>query len=268
MVHDATGPPKSVPAETRRDLEGQVAVVTGAGGCIGARTAEGLGCRGATVVCADMVDVSGVVEDIVAKGGQASALRVDLRDEEAATAAVRSVVEAHRRLDVLVNMAGTFYGIPRVPFWEIDGSTWDLIVESNLRTAFLASRAASEPMRAAGRGRIVNVSSNTAVFGMANFMHYVSAKAGIVGLTRAMARELGPFGIAVNAVAPGLVQTERNLADLAPGYWDQVVSGQCLRTPIQVEDVVSAVVFLSSPESRMITGQTLLVNGGASMGAF
>jgi NAD(P)-dependent dehydrogenase (short-subunit alcohol dehydrogenase family) len=142
------------------------------------------------------------------------------------------------------------------------------MIGSNMRTTFLACKAVSVPMRAAGRGRIVNVSSNVSVFGMSNFMHYAAAKAALVGMTRSMARELGPFGVAVNAVAPGLVNTTRSQGELAPEYLQAVVNGQCLRSPIEVSDVVHAVAFLSSDESRLITGQTLLINGGAAMGSF
>jgi 3-oxoacyl-[acyl-carrier protein] reductase len=244
-------------------LQGQVAVVTGAAGAIGSATATELAEMGAAVACMDLVDATATAERF---GGLA--VQADLTDEQAVAAAVETVMGWSGQLDILVNMAGLYYGVPRVPFWEIEAGTWDAVVDSNLRTAFLCSKAASAPMRAAGRGRIVNVSSNVSVFGMANFMHYVSAKAALVGMTRAMARELGPFGIAVNAVAPGLVRTPKGTEELAAPYWDTVVAGQCLRSPIEVADVVHAVVFLSSPRSRMVTGQTLLVNGGASMGPF
>jgi 3-oxoacyl-[acyl-carrier protein] reductase len=103
---------------------------------------------------------------------------------------------------------------------------------------------------------------------MANFMHYNAAKAAVVGMTRSMARELGPHGIGANAVAPGLVQTEQGKKNMPQEYWDRIVGGQSYPQPIQVSDVVNAVAFLAGPESRMITGSTLLVNGGKSMGPF
>lgn len=252
----------------RHGLEDQVAIVTGAAGAIGSAVATEFAAMGAKVACLDVVAPGDVVERINGAECRAIAVRADLTDEEAVTSAVAEVLEWGGRADVLVNMAGLYYGVPRVPFWEIDLGTWGAVVESNLRTAFLCARAVSAPMRSAGRGRIVNVSSNVSVFGMANFMHYVSAKAALVGMTRSMARELGPFGVAVNAVAPGLVRTPRGVDELTPAYWDSVVAGQCLRSPIEIADVVNAVAFLSCDQSRMITGQALLVNGGASMGPF
>jgi 3-oxoacyl-[acyl-carrier protein] reductase len=253
---------------TDTDLTGQVAVVTGGAGAIGSALAAAFADRGAAVACLDVADPSEVAGAISGAGGTALSVQADLSDAAAVDGAVDQVLRWQGGVDVLVNMAGLYYGIPRVPFWEIDADTWDAVVNSNVRTAFLCSRAVSAHMRGQGRGRIVHVSSNVSVFGMANFMHYASAKAALVGMTRSMARELGPFGIAVNAVAPGLVRTRRGGEELAPEYFDTVVAGQCLKSPIEVSDVVNAVVFLSCAQSRIITGQTLLVNGGASMGAF
>lgn len=249
-------------------MTGQVAMVTGASGAIGSKLVLELASRGAAIVAVDLDDGEGVVKSITDAGGEAISIVADLRDEAAVSRAVDEAVRWQSRIDVLVNMVGIYYEIPRVPFWEISGDVWDDMIQSNMRTVFLACKAVSEPMREAGRGRIVNVSSNVSVFGMGNFMHYVAAKAAVVGMTRSMARELGPFGIAVNAVAPGLVHTEKGKKELAPEYLQAVVDGQMLRTPIEVSDVVRAVAFLSSDESRIITGQTLLVNGGAAVGSF
>ena len=136
----------------------------------------------------------------------------------------------------------------------------------NLRSVFLCSRAASGPMREARQGRIVNIASNVITFGMANLMHYVASKAAVVGMTRSMARELGPFGIAVNAVAPGLVTTEITVQTVPEEYRKLVAAGQCLTEAILPSDIAAAVAYLAGPSARMVTGQTLLVNGGATMG--
>lgn len=249
-------------------LAGEIAVVTGASGAIGSVLSRALAERGAAVAAVDIVPPDEVVGSITAAGGEALGVVADLRDEAAVEAAREQVLEWRGRVDVLVNMAGVYYGVPRIPFWEIDGDTWEEVVQGNMRTAFLACRFFSAPMRDARKGRIVNVSSNVSVFGMGNFLHYVGAKAALVGMTRSMARELGDFNVAVNAVAPGLVHTDKSVSDTSAEYLQVVVNGQCLKQPILIDDVVNAVVFLTGNESRLITGQTLLVNGGASMGAF
>lgn len=247
-------------------LEGEVVVVTGAAGAIGSRLARDLAAAGASPVLVDRAPTAPLAAELAAQGHDALPLEVDLEDPARATEALSGAVGWKGRVDALVNMAGLYYAVPRVPFWEIDPETWDRVVTSNLRTAFVASRALAPAMIAERRGRIVNVGSNVAVFGMANFAHYLAAKAGIVGLTRGMSRELGPYGVAVNCVAPGLVRTERGVEELGADYFDQVAAGQCLRTPLLPEDVAAAVLWLLSPGSRMVTGQTLLVNGGATMG--
>lgn len=249
-------------------FDNQVAVVTGAAGAIGSAVAAEFAASGAAVACLDLADPAAVTQSLVDSGADALGVKADLTAEAEVEGALGQIMERWGRVDVLINMAGLYYSVPRVPFWEIDPATWDLVITSNVRTAFLCARAVAGPMRAAERGRIVNVSSNVSAFGMANFMHYVSAKAAIVGMTRAMAREMGPSGVAVNAVAPGLVRTAKGSEELAQQYWDMVVAGQCLRSEIQIQDVVDAITFLASSRSRMITGQTLLVNGGATMGSF
>ena len=122
-------------------------------------------------------------------------------------------------------------------------------------------------MQQAGRGRIVNIASNVVTFGMANLMHYVASKAAVIGITRSMARELGPSRIAVNAVAPGLVTDREITRETVPAqYRELVAKGQCLQVPILPSDIADAVTYLCGPAARMVTGQTLLVNGGATMG--
>lgn len=250
-------------------LRGKAGIITGGAGHIGSVAATVAAAHGVKVAIVDIVDPNPLAERLAADGGEVLPVTADMNDPVAVAAMVDEVLAfSGGTIDFLVNFAGLFNDVPRVPFWEIDIADWDAVVESNLRTAFLCTRAVSEPMRRAGAGRIVHVSSNTAAFGMGNFLHYTSAKAGLVGMARSMARELGPYGIAVNAIGPGLVHTPAVVAAQEQKYLDQVVSGQCLRQPIVERDIVDAVGFLVSPASRMVTGQTLLVNGGATMGSF
>lgn len=248
------------------ELAGQVAIVTGGARAIGRQIAEVLGSRGATVVSLDLLPADDTVAAIEEAGGTASAITCDVTDEISVARAVDDVLADHGRIDVLVNNAGLFAGIERRPFWEIELEEWERVMGVNVRSVFLCARAVATPMRAAHSGRIVNIASNVITFGMPNLMHYVASKAAVVGITRSMARELGPSGIAVNAVAPGLVTTEITEQTVPEEYRRIVAEGQCLQVPIVPSDIADAVVYLCGPGARMITGQTLLVNGGATMG--
>jgi 3-oxoacyl-[acyl-carrier protein] reductase len=248
------------------ELEGQVAVVTGGARAIGREIAERLAARGAAVVSLDLAASDATVAAIEAEGGRALGLECDVTDEVAVAASVERTLTAYGRVDVLVNNAGLFAGIERRPFWEIDLAEWERVIGVNVRSVFLCSRAMAGPMRDAGSGRIVNIASNVITFGMPNLLHYVASKSAVVGMTRSMARELGPSGIAVNAVAPGLVTTEITEQTVPEEYRRQVAQGQCLQEAILPGDIADAVAYLAGPAARMVTGQTLLVNGGATMG--
>jgi 3-oxoacyl-[acyl-carrier protein] reductase len=248
------------------ELRDRVAVVTGAARSIGREIALTLAARGASVVSVDLSSSDDTVQAIRDRGGDAMGLEADVANEEDVSAAMNEVTRRFGRLDVLVNNAGLFAGLQRQSFWEIDADEWDRVMTVNVRSVWLCSRAASIPMREAGRGRIVNISSNTVVFGMTDLMHYVASKAAVIGMTRSMARELGPYGIAVNAVGPGLVTTEVTRKWVSDEYRRRVAEGQCLREAIVPSDIAGAVAYLCGPGARMITGQTVLINGGATMG--
>lgn len=243
-----------------------MAVVTGAARAIGREIATTLASAGAAVVSLDLSDSADTVAAIEADGGTAAGIPCDVTEEARVEAAIREVVDRHGRVDVLVNNAGVFSTMERRPFWEISVDEWETMMRINARSVFLVSKAASAPMRDARSGRIVNIASNVVSFGMPNFMHYVASKAAVVGMTRAMARELGPFGITVNGVAPGLVTTEVTEETIPAEYRRQVAENQILTEPLAPLDVAQAVAYLASPAARMVTGQTLLVNGGATMG--
>jgi 3-oxoacyl-[acyl-carrier protein] reductase len=247
-------------------LDGQVAVVTGGARAIGREICETLARAGAKVVSFDLSDSADTIAAIEAAGGAAAGIECDVTDEGRTEAAVAEVIDGHGRLDVLVNNAGIFATMARRPFWEIPAEEWDQMMRVNVRSVFLTSKAVAAPMREAESGRIVNIASNVFVFGMPDFMHYVASKGAVVGMTRSMARELGPFGIAVNGVAPGLVTTEVTKEVMSDEYREQVAQGQCLHEPLVPSDIAQAVAYLASPAARLVTGQTLLVNGGATMG--
>ncbi|MDE0187642.1 MAG: SDR family oxidoreductase [bacterium] len=250
----------------RTDLSGQVAIVTGGARAIGREIAEKLASRGATVEIFDLAPAAQTVEVIRAEGGRAESQLLDVTDEEGVKDAVRQVVDRNGRVDILINNAGLFAGIARRPFWEIDMAEWRRVMEVNVDSIFLLCREVLEPMKASGGGRVVNLSSNVITFGMADLMHYVASKGAVSVMTRSLAREMGPFGIAVNAVGPGLVTTEVTTAEISETYLRLVAEGQMLTQPIFPADIADAVAFLASPAGRMITGQTLFVNGGATAG--
>ncbi len=247
-------------------FSGQVAIVTGGARAIGRQISETLASRGAVVEIFDVAAAEETVDAIRAGGGRVEYQMLDITDEAGVKAGVSQVMERNGRLDVLINNAGLFAGIPRRPFWEIDLAEWRRVMEVNVDSIFLLCREVLEPMKASGGGRVVNLSSNVITFGMSHLMHYVASKGAVSVMTRSLAREMGPFGIAVNAVGPGLVTTEITTAEISEKYLRLVAEGQMLPQPIYPLDIAEAVLFLASRQARMITGQTLFVNGGATVG--
>lgn len=231
-------------------LEGRVAIVTGAAHGIGRAYARRLAREGASVVVVD-IDGEGaaaVARELTGGGFRAVDTAVDVRDADRLDAMAALAVHAFGRIDVLINNAALFASVPmsRSPFDEIEIEEWDRMMAVNLRGAWLASRAVFPTMRAQGYGKIVNIGSATALKGSSSRIHYVSSKAGIMGFTRTLAREVGPAGITVNCVAPGNTLSEETptpdtVAMRTAGSLDRALPR------VQVpEDLEGAVVFFSS----------------------
>jgi NAD(P)-dependent dehydrogenase (short-subunit alcohol dehydrogenase family) len=221
-------------------LDGQVAVVTGGASGIGAAVAQGLEQDGATLEIFDLEN------------------GVDVTDEQSVRRACDEVVGRHGRVDVLVNNAGIY---PHIPFDEITFAQWRHVLSTNLDGVFLCSHAVYPVMRSRSYGRIVNISSATFFIGYAGLSAYVASKGGIIGFTRALASEAGPHDITVNAVTPGLIATEKALAEEADAF-DEIVPQQAVGRPGRPQDISDCVRFLVRPESSWITGQTFNVDGG------
>jgi 3-oxoacyl-[acyl-carrier protein] reductase len=198
-------------------------------------------------------------------GLQAFGLGVDISDEASVGAAVAAVLDRHGKIDVLINNASLMSTLPRRSFMEIPIEEWDRVMAVNLRGMFLCCRAAFPAMKAQGRGKIVNISSSRVWEGTPNRLHYTTSKAGVIGFTRALAREVGEFGITVNAVTPGMTQSETQVASSSGNYLATRIAGRAIERVQVPADLVGAVMFLSSPASDFMTGQTINVDGGKSM---
>lgn len=238
-------------------------LVTGAAGGLGRAFAEAFAVAGDRVVLADL-DRAGAeraASEISASlSVPAVGAGVDVVDRDSTDALARLAAESGGgRIDVVVNNAAIYATIRRSPFEEIDDAEWDRVLAVNLKGPWQVTRACS-PYLDEG-GRVVNISSATVLSGSAQWAHYVASKAGVIGLTRVLARELGTRGVTVNAVAPGFTLTEasENLLSDAATYG---VDRASIKRPIQPDDIVGTVLHLASPASGFITGQTIVVDGG------
>jgi 3-oxoacyl-[acyl-carrier protein] reductase len=249
-----------------RRLEDRVAIVTGGARGLGKAFSLALAEQGAKLVIADILEKEArqTAEEIQGKGGSAMALKVDVTSEEDTLRMAEETIKQFGGIDVLVNNAAMIHGITRKPFNEVPPAEWDKLMTVNLRGPFLCSRAVFPQMKKQGRGKIINLTSETAFTGSRHLIHYVTSKGGIISFTRALATELGQYGICVNAVAPGFTDSEssRTVIDDINKYDVGLTPLRRLEKP---EDLVGAVIFLAGDESNFITGQTLVVDGGRYM---
>ncbi len=251
-------------------LKERVAIVTGGARGLGRAFALRLAGEGARVMVMnivlqdrDLADMKETVRQIQDLGGEARFFEGDVSSENGCGAMAEATLSAFGRIDVLINNAAVYEGLVRKPFDQIDLGEWDRVMTVNVKGAFLCIRAVYPAMKAQQYGKIVNLCSETAFTGSHGFVHYVTSKGGILAMTRALAVELGPHNICINAVAPGFTDTEasRSLADVHK-YDTSRTPLQRLGTP---DDITGAALFLAGPESDFITGQTLVVDGGRYM---
>jgi len=241
-------------------LDGRVVVVTGAAQGIGRVYARRLQAEGARVVVAD-IDGPGAMASAAEIG--ALGLQVDVANPESVERMIEVTIDELGRIDVLVNNAAVFGALEYQPIEDISVQLWDHVMAVNVRGVFLCCQAVIPLMKREGSGKIINIASGTLLSGVPNFLHYVTSKGAVFALTRALSREVGPFGITVNTLAPGLTMSENVRLHHPQDMIDRTRGSRALARDQVPEDLEGALVFLASRDSDFMTGQMVVVNGGA-----
>ena len=248
---------------TFHDLAGQSVFITGGGSGIGAALTEGFLAQGAKVAFVQRSDAAVFVDQMAVQHPAPLFIPCDITDVDAVQAAIAQAAEAHGPITVLVNNAAND---ARHTLDEYTVEDWDTGMNVNLRPHFFTAQAVAPAMKAAGGGSIINFSSISYMMGNAGYPAYAASKAAITGLTRSLARELGPYKIRVNALMPGWVLTEKQMEMWAsPDGLADHMDRQCLKEHLAPQDIVDATLFLASKTSRMMTGQALVVDGGVAV---
>lgn len=244
----------------------RTALVTGAARGLGRVFAQALARDGCRVVAVDLdPNVTDTARALTDAGHDALAIVTDLADPSAPSHLIAQTLAHFGALDVVVNNAALFADLARGPFSAITVDTWDRVMAVNLRAPFLITQAASPHLIASGRGRVVNIASGSALRGNAERVDYVASKSGLIGLTRSLARALGPDGVTVNALLPGITATDSALATNPTAHFDKSRAARAIPRVGVPEDLVGALLFLCGPGSAFMTGQSLVVDGGNHM---
>ena len=244
-------------------LAGKTVVITGAGRGIGAVMAKRMAQEGASVVVTDVLDTKGTVEAITESGGSAIGISVDVTSDDNLAAMVEATEKAFGSLDILVNNASIFAALQPKPFMQIDNDEFDKVMTVNARGVHQATRAVIPAMLRAGGGKIVNIASGTFYYGAPGLSHYTASKGAVIALTRCHGRELGDKNIQVNAIAPGLTESEalQGNTGFDPARAPTIQS-RSIKREMLPEDLLGTLMYLITPDSNFVTGQTLNVDGG------
>ena len=244
-------------------LKDKVAIIPGGAGGIGTVLSTGLAREGARIVIAD-VDEAGakkLAQEIERSGGEALGVRVDVTDVASTEAMARAALERFARIDILIYAAAIYVTLVRRPLLEIDPKEWDLVIGVNLTGAQRCARAVLPAMQRQGEGSVVTIGSVNSVIAPEGRAHYSASKAAIENLTKTLAREMGPHGVRVNCLSPGLVRTGR-AENVPEERYQRTAQERALRREMTPEDLIGPLVFLCSDDARMVTGHTLVVDGG------
>ena len=248
-------------------LDGAVTIVTGGAQGIGAAYARGYAAEGAKIVVTDVLDPEPIVAELKNAGADAIGLKSDITDDAQIQSLVATTLETYGKIDVLMNNAALFGQIKRQRFEGIDQDEFDAVLRVNIRGVWQMAKAVVPVMRKQQYGKIINITSGTVFKGMPMQLHYVTSKGAIVALTRALAREVGEDNICVNAIAPGLTESEAVLesGQFSDEDFSANVGSRCIKRGETAEDLVGTAIFLASHDSDFITGQVLCVDGGSVM---
>ncbi|MBT5049754.1 MAG: SDR family oxidoreductase [Rhodospirillaceae bacterium] len=246
-------------------LDGLVTIVTGGAQGIGAAYAKTYVAEGAKVVVTDVLDPEPLVAELKSAGGDAIGVVSDVTDEAQNAALVAQVTETYGRIDVLMNNAALFGGLKRQRFETIDLDEFDAVLRVNIRGVWQMTKAVTPVMRKQGYGKIINIASGTVFKGTPLQLDYVTSKGGVIAMTRVLARELGEDNICVNAIAPGLTESEAVTegGQFSAEHFAANIGSRAIKRPEVPEDLVGAAVFLASSDSDFITGQVLCIDGGS-----
>lgn len=244
-------------------LEGKTAVITGAAQGIGALMAKAMADQGAKVLVTDVQDTAKAVKAITDAGGTAQGMKVDVTNNDDLKAMVETATSELGGLDIMVNNASIFATLTPKPFFEIDDDEFDLIMRVNARGVHQVMRAIVPTMIKGGGGKVVNIASGTFYYGPPGLSHYTASKGAVMALTRCHGRELGDKNIQVNAIAPGLTESEglagNSAFDMARA---PTIASRSIKRDMLPEDLFGTLLYLASPDSDFVTGQTLNVDGG------